>query len=155
MRKNFLINANVKVMLIYSKATKEGEVLEPYIEELKVSIDENTTNDIFFMWPATVVHKIDDASPFWRVSAEDLLRGNFEIVVVLEGTQQTTGQDLQCRASFLPSEIFWGHRFEEMVDVFEDWDAYNVDYSKFDRTVKVDTPLCSAAELVEMEEKKK
>lgn len=154
-RKNFLINVNVRALLIYSKATKEEEILEPYIEELKVSIDENNTGELFLMWPTTIVHKIDSTSPFWNVSAGDLPHGDFEIVVVLEGTQQTTGQDVQCRASFVPSEILWGHRFEEMIGVSEEWDAYDVDFSKLDKTVKVDVPLCSAAELGEKEGKKK
>lgn len=155
MRKNFLIDASVRALLIYSKATKEGDILEPYMEELKVTVDGNNTGDLFLMWPTTVVHKIDSTSPFWSVSAGNLPHGDFEIVVVLEGTQQTTGQDVQCRASFVPSEILWGHRFEEVMNASEEWDAYDVDFSKFDRTLKVDVPLFSAAELEEREGKAK
>lgn len=38
---------------------------------------------IFFIWPTTIVHKIDESSPLYRMSATDLLRERFEIVVIL------------------------------------------------------------------------
>lgn len=38
---------------------------------------------IFFIWPTTIVHKIDSKSPLYNMSATDLLRERFEIVVIL------------------------------------------------------------------------
>lgn len=38
---------------------------------------------IFFVWPTTIVHKIDSTSPLYHMSATDLLRERFEIVVLL------------------------------------------------------------------------
>lgn len=49
-------------------------------------------------------------SPFWTASASDLLNEQFEIIVMLEGTVESTGQSSQARTSYLPSEILWGHR---------------------------------------------
>lgn len=40
---------------------------------------------IFFIWPTTIVHKIDSSSPLYNMSATDLLRERFEIVVILGG----------------------------------------------------------------------
>lgn len=44
---------------------------------------------IFFIWPTTIVHKIDKNSPLYTMSATDLLRERFEIVVIL-GKQSFT-----------------------------------------------------------------
>lgn len=78
-----------------------------------------------------------------------MLQDRFEIVVVLEGTIESTGQTTQARSSYVPSEVLWGHRFEPVVCYNRDRQGYEVNYSKFDSTVPVDTPLCSGADLAE------
>lgn len=150
MRKTFLTEASVRALLIRSNKTKEGEVLEPYIEELEISADE-MDSDLFFMWPLTVVHKIDKSSPFWNMSAADMLEAEFEIVVLLEGSHLTTGQDVQRRSSFVPAEVLWGHRFEDVVNYTKE-EKYDVDFSKFDNTIPIETPFCAAADLKEFYE---
>lgn len=74
----------------------------------------------------------------------------FEIVVILEGTIESTGQTTQARSSYVPSEVLWGHRFEPVVSYNKDRQGYEVNYSKFDCTVPVTTPLCSGADLAEL-----
>ena len=63
------------------------------------------------------------------------------------GTIESTGQTTQARSSYLPSEVLWGHRFQPMVVYNKERQGYEVDYSRFNNTVPVDTPLCSAREL--------
>lgn len=53
------------------------------------------------------------------------------------------------RSSYLPSEILWGHRFEQLVRFQRDSSEYLVDYSKFNNTYEVETPLCSARDFYE------
>lgn len=36
-----------------------------------------------FIWPMTIVHKINEKSPLYGLSASDMLRERFEIVVML------------------------------------------------------------------------
>ena len=73
-------------------------------------------DNLFFIWPMTVIHRIDAESPLYRTSAADMLeRDRFEVVVLLEGTIESTGQTTQARSSYLPNEILWGHRFEPLV----------------------------------------
>lgn len=64
--------------------TKEGELLPFFQTELKVGGD-GEEDKIFFIWPTTIVHKIDRHSPLYRISASDMLQERFEIVVILEG----------------------------------------------------------------------
>lgn len=52
--------------------------------ELKVGGD-GEEDKIFFIWPTTIVHKIDEHSPLYNLSASDMLRERFEIIVMLEG----------------------------------------------------------------------
>lgn len=85
----------------------------------------------------------------FNMCASDLLQDRFEIVVILEGTVESTGQSTQARSSYVNSEILWGHRFEPVVFYNKDNQGYEINYSKFDETQQVDTPLCSARELAE------
>lgn len=62
---------------------------------------------------------------------------------------ESTGMTTQARSSYLPSEILWGHRFESVVSFKRDLGQYEVDYTLFNNTKEVDTPLCSAKELDE------
>jgi potassium inwardly-rectifying channel subfamily J, other len=149
MRKSHIIGANVRAQLIKTKLTKEGEVMSQYQIELDVGTD-GCSSDLFFIWPLIVCHKIDENSPLFHVSASDLIHHErFEIVVILEGTVESTGQTTQARSSYLPSEILWGHRFEPVVSYNKEKQGYEIDYSKFNSTNTVDTPLCSAKELAD------
>ncbi|XP_019876063.2 G protein-activated inward rectifier potassium channel 3 isoform X2 [Aethina tumida] len=148
MRKSHIIEAHVRAQLIKHKITKEGESLPFFQTELKVGGD-GEEDKIFFIWPTTIVHKIDKNSPLYNMSATDLLRERFEIVVILEGVIESTGMTTQARSSYLPSEILWGHRFQSLIQFKKDSGEYEVDYALFNNTVEVDTPLCSARELDE------
>lgn len=102
------------------------------------------------------------------MSSEAMMREKFEIIVILEGTIESTGQSsiqfntdfqfslkpiksvaVQARSSYLPSEILWGHRFEQLVSYRRESGEYRVDYGRFNNTYEVDTPLCSAKDYYE------
>ncbi|GBN57097.1 Inward rectifier potassium channel irk-1, partial [Araneus ventricosus] len=104
---------------------------------------------VFLIWPATIVHEINENSPFYNMSAQDILTDTYELVVALEGTIESTGQSIQTRTSFVPSEFLWGHRFEQMVTYQKNTGEFLVDYRKFNSTYEVETPLCCARDYYE------
>lgn len=67
-----------------------------------------------------------------------------------EGVVESTGMTTQARSSYLPSEILWGHRFESMISFKKETGEYEVDYTLFNNTYEVDTPLCSSRQLDEV-----
>ncbi|XP_043280061.1 inward rectifier potassium channel 2-like isoform X2 [Venturia canescens] len=146
MRKSHIIEAHVRAQMIKRKVTREGELLPFFQTELKVGGD-GEEDKIFFIWPTTIVHKIDEHSPLYNLSASDMLRERFEIIVMLEGVIESTGMTTQARSSYLPSEILWGHRFEHIITFRKETGEYEVNYTLFNNTYEVDTPLCSAAQL--------
>ncbi|KAK4026122.1 hypothetical protein OUZ56_015143 [Daphnia magna] len=148
MRKSHIIDASIRAQMIRMRVTNEGEMMPYFQYELKVGFDHDESN-LFLIWPMTVVHKITPDSPLYNVSASDLLKDKFEIVVILEGTVESTSMTTQARSSYLPSEIKWGHRFEPLVSFRKDTGQYAVDYSLFNNTYEVDTPLCSSRDLDE------
>uniref|UniRef100_A0A182M8P4 Uncharacterized protein n=1 Tax=Anopheles culicifacies TaxID=139723 RepID=A0A182M8P4_9DIPT len=151
MRKSHIIGANIRAQLIRTKVSNEREVMPQYRTELELSSDD-CSSDVFFLWPQIVVHRIDERSPLYGYSAEDVLLERFEIVVVLEGTVESTGQTTQARTSYINTEILWGQRFEPVLVYNSDIESYEIDFSKFNGTVVQDTPRCSAKQLKECDE---
>ena len=96
MRASSLVEAHVRAILISKKVTLEGEVM-PYSQtELTIGTDNDGEEDeLFFIWPTTLIHKINSDSPFYEMSAKDFLKKRFEIVVILEGVVEQTGNSIQ------------------------------------------------------------
>lgn len=146
-RKSCIIEAKVKAQLIRQKNTPRGE-----FHQTKLHLSaEDCESDLFLIWPTTIVHKINKKSPLYNILPDDLIKENFEIIVTLEGTIESTDQKTQARSSYISEEILWGHRFEPITTFDMKTQGYIIDYSKFDETVVTDTPLCSSAQLSELQ----
>ena len=149
MRKSHIVEAHLRGLLIRKRVTQEGEVMPLYQHELDIG-DEEGECKLFLVWPVILEHRINESSPLWDISAEDLQREQFELIIILEGIVESTGMTTQARTSYLPGEILWGHRFERLVSFQKDNGQYLIDYSRFHSTIPVDIPQCSAKELSEM-----
>ncbi|KAJ3598056.1 hypothetical protein NHX12_001570 [Muraenolepis orangiensis] len=148
LRKSHLVEAHVRAQLLKPRVTPEGEYLPLDNADINVGFDTGTDR-VFLVSPVTIVHEIDDESPFFHMD-RSALEGDaeLEVVVILEGMVEATAMTTQCRSSYLASEIHWGRRFEPVL--FERKDCYQVDYSFFNRTYEIpNTPWCSAKELAE------
>ena len=149
MRRSHIVEAHVRAVLIKKRVTLEGEVMPLYQHELQMSDIEGECK-LFLVWPVIIEHRIDERSPFWEMSAEDLHREQFELIVILEGIVESTGMTTQARTSYLPGEILWGHRFERLVTFQKENGEYQIDYSRFHSTIAVEIPQCCAKDLAEM-----
>ncbi|KAL6476315.1 hypothetical protein MHYP_G00148140 [Metynnis hypsauchen] len=147
LRKSHLVEAHVRAQLLKSRTTAEGEYIP--LDQIDIDVGFDTGIDrIFLVSPITIIHEIDEDSPFYDMSRQELESSEFEIVVILEGMVEATAMTTQCRSSYIASEILWGHRFEPVLSVEKN--DYTVDYSKFENTYEVpSTPQCSARELAE------
>ncbi|XP_053223235.1 G protein-activated inward rectifier potassium channel 1-like [Podarcis raffonei] len=56
----------------------------------------------------------------------------------------------QARTSYVEDEILWGHRFEPCMTLEKG--AFRVDYTRFEKTFEVQTPVISAREMYEQRE---
>lgn len=145
----YFLGVSIRGIVIHKTTTKEGEILENFSTPIDVECD-NSGDNPFMLWPVTVIHKIDRKSPFYKMSAIDMLERKYELVLVFDGTTESTGQNTHAKTSYLGEEILWGKRFEQMVGYNSDLECFEADYKKFDWSVNVRTPLCSAAELKEV-----
>ncbi|KAK7794849.1 hypothetical protein R5R35_002881 [Gryllus longicercus] len=150
MRKSHIIEASMHVLLVQRRVTAEGELLDPFRTALRVEGPRGSgrgRSGFFLLWPETVTHVLDKRSPLYDMSFDDLARARFEVVVMLEGTIESTDQRIQARCSYLPEEILWGHRFEQLMHFNHAVQNFEVDYSLLNATYQVHTPVCSAKQL--------
>lgn len=147
LRKSHIVEAHVRAQLIKPRITEEGEYI-PF-DQIDINVGYDLGLDrIFLVAPLTIIHEINEDSPLFGISKQDLETSDFEIVVILEGMVEATAMTAQVRSSYLASEILWGHRFEPVV--FEERNQYKVDYSHFHKTYEVpSTPCCSAKDMDE------
>lgn len=140
-RKSRIIAVNVNAYLIRQNPIG---VLD---SQLKLDLNIDTSENVCFIFPISAVHTINERSPFYTMSAYDAMKANLEILVIFEGTIESTGQPVQVKSSYTAQEILWGHRFMDMIDYNNDKQGFVIDYSKLNETTLVKTPLCSAKEL--------
>jgi len=65
----------------------------------------------FFPLTWTVVHPIDEGSPLWNCSEEDLRDADAEILILLTATDETFASIVHQRSSYKPDEIRFGYKF--------------------------------------------
>lgn len=56
---------------------------------------EGSHQNLFLYWPSLLIHVVDENSPFWSLSRDQLLLGQYELLVVLSGVSATTSKLFQ------------------------------------------------------------
>lgn len=82
---------SLSLPLSQSRQTPEGEFLP--LDQLELDVGFSTGADqLFLVSPLTICHVIDTKSPFYELSQRSMQTEQFEIVVILEGIVETTGE---------------------------------------------------------------
>ena len=80
----FITYFQISVKILKRKVSREGEIYQE-MKSIKVELSKSC---IFFVWPLDIVHIIDEDSPFYDLTAADLAKERFELLVVMEGTNE-------------------------------------------------------------------
>jgi inward rectifier potassium channel len=124
-RRNLVVEAEVSVSLLRDVTTAEGVLMRRFDDLPTV----RARSPLFFMtW--TVIHRIDEASPFHGETRESLLARRAEVLVVIKGLDETFVSTIHARASYTPDEIFWGAPFADIF-VFGPDGRLAIDFTRF------------------------
>lgn len=102
-RKNNVIELEARVIAAITDENFKKKYYELKLERYSVT---------FFPLSWTVVHPIDEDSPLFRLSTEELKRGQLEVMVLLKGFDETFSQVVYSAHSYTFNEIVWGARFQ-------------------------------------------
>lgn len=151
MRRTHMMGASINAMLIHTRKSSSGDIIS--YSQKNLSITTISDDSFFFLaWPIKVIHRIDLSSPLWNMTADDLRKADFEIIIVLEAACEASGASIQARTSYLPEEILWGAKlaplFTKHKKAGRHRESFNIDFAQFNLTEPADTSNKSAACLV-------
>jgi hypothetical protein len=112
----------IRVIYYKFEPTSTGD-LAP-VDNFDMAVHPSNTN-LMLLCPLVIEHKIDQSSPLYPISPMKLYNSEghgpdaFEIVVIIEGTMESTGDACQYRTSYKPREILWGFRFKQTKFILE------------------------------------
>jgi inward rectifier potassium channel len=111
-RGNQIFDASVSVSLARQATTLEGVTMRRF-DELK----EQRSRSPLFALSWTIMHVIDEKSPLHGASVDQLYDMQFEILILLQGTDDTLADVIYARHSYTPDEILMGHRFVDVLSI--------------------------------------
>ena len=111
-RGNQIVEAGLHVTLLRSETTIEGERVRRFHDLALV----RATNPIFILsW--TAVHPISRTSPLHDLTPERLAEWDAAFIVSVVGMDETSGQTVHARHSYAASDVRWGERFVDIIEV--------------------------------------
>lgn len=141
LRKSLMIGSQIYGKLLRTTVGDEGETI--ILDQVNIDFVVDAGKDsLFFVCPLTLCHVIDKASPFFEIAVDTLYQQEFELVVFLDGTDESTSSSCQVRTSYIPQEIMWGFRFLSVISRSKEG-KYRVDFSNFDKVETVPTASCT------------
>ena len=111
-RANVLMELQTDMMLMTVEQGGNGQLRRKFAE-LKLE-----RRNIFFLaltW--TLVHPLDESSPLWGKTAQDLQRLQAEVLILIRGFDDTFSQVVHSRYSYRWDEIEWSARFAPAFEV--------------------------------------
>lgn len=141
LRKTLMIGSQIYGKLLRTTNTPDGETIIMDQVNIEFMVDAGKDN-LFFVCPLTLYHVIDKSSPFFDMAVDTLHKQEFELVVFLDGTAESTSSSCQVRTSFIPQEIMWGYNFLPIISRSKEG-RYRVDFSNFSKVVPVATAHCA------------
>jgi inward rectifier potassium channel len=131
-RGNQVLDAAVTVTLARQHLTREGLMFRRF-EELKLV--RARTSLFALSW--TVMHPIDEASPLYGVTCQDMYDKQMEVVTLISGTDATMAETIYARYSYGPDDIVRDHRFVDVLSMTPKG-LRVVDLTRFHDTVPIE-----------------
>jgi inward rectifier potassium channel len=125
-RKNQIIEAHMRLTLLRDDETAEGD---RYRRMLDLPLLRDSSPFFALSW--TVMHPIDEASPFYGMGPDDCRSEATQLVAVLTGIDGTTSSSVYARHGYTASDILFDRAFEDVLTVKEDG-TIEIDFRRFD-----------------------
>ena len=130
-RNNQLIEVGAKVM--FSRFVNEkGKAIRRFD-----FLDLERESVAFFPLSWTVVHPIDDRSPLYGMTEQDLHESDAEVLVLLAATDETFAQVVHSRSSYKPKQIAYGHKFVSIYNKTREGEPISIDVRKLSQLQKI------------------
>lgn len=116
-----LQDVEAKIIVMFNAKNENGEITRKYFQ-LPLTLPR--VEIMALTW--TLVHKIDEESPFWKKSKNEIIQQQPEFLVLVNGYDEIYSERTRARKSYVASDIIWNKNFETIF------------HSKADGTVELD-----------------
>ncbi len=124
-RSNQLLNVSTTLILSRNEKNDQGQIVRRYYDlELERSFIR------YFATNWTIVHPIDEQSPLYHISKEQMEADDYEFLVTVDGTDDTFSDPVHVRHSYLYNEILRGKKFKPILEQKNDY--YTMDIHAID-----------------------
>jgi inward rectifier potassium channel len=104
-RRNVLMNMEANVLLM-TVENRDGELRRSFVD-----LPLERRGVYFFALTWTIVHPIDSDSPLFGKTREDLAKQSAELLILIQGFDDTFSQLVHSRYSYRHDEMIWGAKF--------------------------------------------
>jgi inward rectifier potassium channel len=104
-RRNVLMNMEAHVLLM-TVENRDGELRRSFVD---LPLERRSV--YFFALTWTIVHPIDSDSPLFGKTREDLAKQSAELLILIQGFDDTFSQVVHSRYSYRHDEVVWGAKF--------------------------------------------
>lgn len=126
-RKSTIMDLSARVIYSYQEKGKARSYFALDLERSQVTL---------FPLNWTLLHPINDKSPLFGKTLEELIKLDGEFIVVIKGYDDTFSQEVNAIRSYRVHELVWGAKFDLM---YENQDNHSVilDFSKLNNYSKI------------------
>ncbi len=107
-RDSTLLSAEVKVILFMDKGGDDATQFNKEFHRLPLELEQIH----FFPLTWTIVHAINEESPFYGLSVDDLKKRNAEVLILVEAFDETHSQSVKEKKGYGGEEWLEGHVFD-------------------------------------------
>jgi len=130
-RRNTILEAQMQVRLARDEVTEEGHFMRRFYELKLVR-----SHSPLFALSWTAMHQIDEHSPLYGATPELLAEAEAELLVTLNGIDETVVQTIHTRYTYSARELLWNMHFVDIL--FKDKDGQRcINYTRFHDVVPV------------------
>jgi inward rectifier potassium channel len=106
---NQIINLSAKMMISWVDPATKGMSRKYYLLKLEIA----SINMLATSW--NIVHPINEESPLFEMDLRTLEEREAEVILQLQGYDETYSQEVHSRTSYKTEEIVWGGRFDPIL----------------------------------------
>ncbi|MEZ4924523.1 MAG: ion channel [Crocinitomicaceae bacterium] len=110
-----LQDVEAKVICMFNKRNDKGELSRAFYQ-LPLTLPH--IEIMALTW--TVVHKIDENSPFWGKTQEEIMEMHPEFLVLVHGFDEIYSERTRARKSYIATDIIWNKNFATIFNSRED-----------------------------------
>jgi inward rectifier potassium channel len=125
-RSNLILEASVRASLVRRETTLEGQVFTRFYD---LRLERDQTSVFALSW--TVMHSIDESSPLYGKTQQDLRDAVATLTVAISGTDDTLNDFVHARQSYAAEHIYFGYHFADILTDKLEGNVRILDFSKF------------------------